>query len=60
MVKKELEFLFLILLKLLTGLTTVINKNIFHFLNNLFIEEEIDINIAVIQKIWMEQIQILV
>ena len=25
-----------------TGLTTVINKNIFHFLNNLFIEEEID------------------
>ena len=25
-----------------TGLTTVINQNIFHFLNNLFIEEEID------------------
>ena len=25
-----------------TGLTTVINKNIFHFLNNLFVEEEID------------------
>ena len=25
-----------------TGLTTVINQNIFHFLNNLFLEEEID------------------
>ena len=36
---KKVESLFLILLKLLQQFNNCINQNIFHFLNNLFLEE---------------------